>query len=330
MVSVMKNGICSALSALLVSSALLVASATHAQTTVEYIHTDALGTPVAVTDATGTVIERSEYEPYGQLVNRPPTDGPGFTGHVQDAATGLTYMQQRYYDPVIGRFLSVDPVTAYSSPGANFNRYWYANNNPYKFTDPDGRQSKEDVKAPSVGVPLLDRLWTPSDARDSTGQMMERQLGFEMSLPMSAKDIVLNIAVAMSLGTGAAGGVANRGAVGGMARSGTSSVATTEVVQRGMSRAELGATKSTGLLRGGRDGTHYVSDAVNSDALRARQRLALPQTPEVRATLEVPAGRFSSPSRVDPAYNMPGGGMERTATGEVPVRILKIDEYRGR
>jgi RHS repeat-associated protein len=58
---------------------------------------------------------------------------------VQDAATGLTYMQQRYYDPLIGRFLSVDPVTAYSMLGANFNRYWYANNNPYKFTDPDGR-----------------------------------------------------------------------------------------------------------------------------------------------------------------------------------------------
>lgn len=48
-------------------------------------------------------------------------------------------MQQRYYDPMIGRFLSTDPVTANSATGANFNRYWYANNNPYKFTDPDGR-----------------------------------------------------------------------------------------------------------------------------------------------------------------------------------------------
>ncbi|MCW0216718.1 MAG: RHS repeat-associated core domain-containing protein, partial [Prosthecobacter sp.] len=57
------------------------------------------------------------------------------------AATGLTYMQQRYYDPLIGRFLSVDPVTPYSMSGANFNRYWYANNNPYKFTDPDGRSA---------------------------------------------------------------------------------------------------------------------------------------------------------------------------------------------
>jgi uncharacterized protein RhaS with RHS repeats len=48
-------------------------------------------------------------------------------------------MQQRYYDPGIGRFLSVDPVTADGNTGGNFNRYWYANNNPYRFTDPDGR-----------------------------------------------------------------------------------------------------------------------------------------------------------------------------------------------
>ena len=52
---------------------------------------------------------------------------------------------QRYYDPQIGRFLSVDPVTANSGTGANFNRYWYANNNPYRFTDPDGRRSKEEA-----------------------------------------------------------------------------------------------------------------------------------------------------------------------------------------
>lgn len=110
--------------------------------TVEYIHTDALGTPVAVTDINRNVIERSEYEPYGAVLNRPISDGPGYTGHVMDAATGLAYMQQRYYDPTIGRFLSVDPVTADSNTGGNFNRYWYANNNPYRFTDPDGRQAR--------------------------------------------------------------------------------------------------------------------------------------------------------------------------------------------
>jgi RHS repeat-associated protein len=85
------------------------------------------------------VLERSEYEPYGKLLNRPLADGPGYAGHVSDAATGLSYMQQRYYDPRIGVFLSVDPVTADGATGANFNRYWYGNSNPYRFTDPDGR-----------------------------------------------------------------------------------------------------------------------------------------------------------------------------------------------
>jgi hypothetical protein len=49
------------------------------------------------------------------------------------------YMQQRYYEPVAGRFLSVDPVTTDAKTGSSFNRYVYANNNPYKYIDPDGR-----------------------------------------------------------------------------------------------------------------------------------------------------------------------------------------------
>ena len=120
-----------------------ISLAAHAQTTVEYIHTDALGTPIAVTDANKVVIETTEYEPYGAQVAGPVKDGPGYTGHVQDAATGLTYMQQRYFDPQVGLFLSVDPVTAYSNPVGMFNRYRYANNNPYRFFDPDGRQSAD-------------------------------------------------------------------------------------------------------------------------------------------------------------------------------------------
>ncbi len=48
---------------------------------------------------------------------------------------------QRYYDPSIGGFLSVDPVAVDTKTAANFCRYCYANNNPYKFTDPDGRNA---------------------------------------------------------------------------------------------------------------------------------------------------------------------------------------------
>ena len=57
---------------------------------------------------------------------------------------------QRYYDPQIGRFLSVDPVTAYEKPMTNFNRYAYAFNNPYKFTDPDGRDGANFYTDPNL------------------------------------------------------------------------------------------------------------------------------------------------------------------------------------
>jgi len=108
--------------------------------TARYQHTDALGTPLVVTGGNKAVVENSTYEPYGQLINTTPFDGPGYTGHVQDAITGLTYMQQRYYDPQLGIFLSVDPVTAYTDPVGQFHRYRYANGNPYTFIDLDGRE----------------------------------------------------------------------------------------------------------------------------------------------------------------------------------------------
>ena len=108
-----------------------------------YQHTDALGSPVAETDASGALIVRNDYEPFGAVIAKPQYDGIGYTGHVMDGASGLTYMQQRYYDPQIGRFLSVDPVTAYEMPDKMFNRYKYASNNPYRFTDPDGRTDRD-------------------------------------------------------------------------------------------------------------------------------------------------------------------------------------------
>jgi RHS repeat-associated protein len=105
---------------------------------VVYDHTDGLGSPVALTDATGKLISRTRYEPYG-LTAAGPTPVIGFTGHVNAADIGLVYMQQRYYDPVAGRFLSIDPVVTDANSGGGFNRYAYANNSPYKYIDPDGR-----------------------------------------------------------------------------------------------------------------------------------------------------------------------------------------------
>ena len=131
-----------------------------------------------------------------------------------------------------------------------------------------------------------------------------------------ANGIDVGVSVAGTMGVGAAA----RGV-------GTVTRATgeqTEIVQRWMSQAELRATEKTGLLRGGRSGTHCVSPHANSDPFRARQRLALDHTPEIRVSLEVPAGVFSRPTSVQPAFGMPGGGLEQTASGMINVKIIKV------
>lgn len=131
----------------------------------KYIHTDGLGSPVRTTNASGVPSAREDYKPYGW--DGPTRSAPGFTGHVADAKTGLIYMQARYYDPYAGRFLAVDPVGA--STGS-FNRYWYANNNPYTFIDPDGR---EGCAASRIGAVCAQHGW--SNAKAAMGKDAMRQ-----------------------------------------------------------------------------------------------------------------------------------------------------------
>ncbi|NQZ05636.1 MAG: hypothetical protein HRT35_00605, partial [Algicola sp.] len=74
----------------------------------------------------------------------------GYTGHQWDDDSGLNYMQARYYDPLLGRFLSNDPVGF--SNIHNFNRYTYANNSPYRYVDLDGRVTTDAQQLRNNGV----------------------------------------------------------------------------------------------------------------------------------------------------------------------------------
>ena len=95
---------------------------------------------MAETGLSGAVNWRESYAAYGEKRLDPVgnRDDEGFTGHIDDAATGLTYMQARYYDPVIGRFLSNDPVGFAPTRPQYFNRYSYSGNDPVNNLDPDG------------------------------------------------------------------------------------------------------------------------------------------------------------------------------------------------
>ena len=154
--------------------------------TVTFFHNDIAGTPLMATDATGRPLWKESYRPFGE---RTVNTGPGgavanannslwFTGKSYEPSTGLSYMGARYYAPALGRFIGMDPKEVDPEDVHSFNRYAYANNNPFKYVDSDGR-------SPVLLIPLV---WTVGNAAISgafnaatqylsTGQVQWRGVG---------------------------------------------------------------------------------------------------------------------------------------------------------
>ena len=108
--------------------------------TITYLHADQLGSANTGTDTLGNVLWREQFTPFGRTLTSPlvNNDQAGFTGHIKDSATGLNYMQARYMDPLIIRFLSTDPIGFNPQRPEMFGRYTYVNNDPVNLTDSTG------------------------------------------------------------------------------------------------------------------------------------------------------------------------------------------------
>jgi RHS repeat-associated protein len=144
---------------------LIFLAPTQAVERVIHYHNDALGSPIAATDQEGRVVWRKSYTPYGQPIDQAALDEPGYTGKFEEPDLGIQNFGARWYDPRIGRFLAIDPAGFDPQNPQSFNRYAYANNNPYKFVDPDGRE------AISAFYPIL----VPGNI-DKTVELTDQQL----------------------------------------------------------------------------------------------------------------------------------------------------------
>jgi RHS repeat-associated protein len=99
--------------------------------TLEYVHQDHLSGMALVSDGSGYLVSEISYYPYGSTRSGDVPTDKKFTGQRLDG-TGLYYYGARYYDPVIGRFISADIIVQNPANPQTLNRYSYCLNNPLK------------------------------------------------------------------------------------------------------------------------------------------------------------------------------------------------------
>ena len=97
---------------------------------------DALGSTIALVDASGGLVTQYSYDPFGNTTvsGAANTNGFQYTGR-ENEGNGLYFYRARYYSPMLGRFVSEDPLRF--SGGMNF--FTYALSSPTNFVDPSGQ-----------------------------------------------------------------------------------------------------------------------------------------------------------------------------------------------
>lgn len=117
---------------------------------VEWYLSDRQGSIVAVLDNHGNAIQQIAYDAFGKpelLGGTQSVPTFAYIGREFDLETGLYYFRARYYDPMIGRFLSEDPL---GFEAGDTNLYRYAFNNPLNLADPTGLNITEQTELEDI------------------------------------------------------------------------------------------------------------------------------------------------------------------------------------
>jgi RHS repeat-associated protein len=107
-----------------------------------YYHFDPIGSTIAMTDDSQSIVNSYAYDPFGRVSNSnesasQPFKYVGQYGVMQET-NGLLCMRARYYEPRLGRFLTRDPLLTSRTDAQGLNRYVYVKNNSLRQIDPKG------------------------------------------------------------------------------------------------------------------------------------------------------------------------------------------------
>jgi RHS repeat-associated protein len=127
---------------------------------VNYYDADGTGSTIGLTSADGAYVNRYSYLPFGEIIEKVegianPFKYGGQFG-VVDEGNGLNFMRARFYDPVLGRFTSKDPIELV---GGDTNFYRYVGNDPVSYVDPTGEKR-------SFWETVVDIVWGAKDVKD--------------------------------------------------------------------------------------------------------------------------------------------------------------------
>jgi RHS repeat-associated protein len=133
---------------------------------------DALGSVRLTLDDAGTPLSLVNYDPWGT-----PESGTvptfGFTGELQDAATGLVNLRARWYATGQARFVSRDPFEGFPEQPYSLHSYAYAYSNPVLYSDPSGRAVAAELNG--------DCQWQFAACEEQTNQLKLYKIQIEAS-----------------------------------------------------------------------------------------------------------------------------------------------------
>ena len=111
--------------------------------TLYYYVLNAQGDVVRIVNSSRSVVASYTYDPWGKIISSSGTladiNPLRYRGYYYDSETGFYYLQSRYYDPEIGRFINADSYASTDATGLlSTNMFAYCENDPVNKSDPTG------------------------------------------------------------------------------------------------------------------------------------------------------------------------------------------------
>ena len=177
-----------------------------------YYEKNLQGDVIAIYNASGTKVASYVYDAWGKVLSIKNDSGTTITdathvgiinpfryrSYYYDTETGLYYLQTRYYDPEVGRFINSDALE-YLGDGAelsNYNLFAYCDNNPVMSDDPEGTWSLKTIGFIAVGLVAV----------AATAAFVACTGGVALGLALGLSDIAVKTVIATSFAAGMTAG----------------------------------------------------------------------------------------------------------------------------